>query len=61
MYNDKVLNLVQTWLLGFSAMYRFTKFGGIKSPTPRHKSDQRSSLISQAPRLLIGSITRGQS
>jgi len=61
MYNDKVLNSVQTWLPGFSAMDHCTKFGGIKSPAPRRKSDQWSSLISQALRLLIGSMTRGQS
>jgi len=27
MYNDKILNSVQIWLLGFSAMYHNTKFG----------------------------------
>src|SRR5260370_31206160 len=27
MYNEKVLNSVQTWLPGFSAMYHYTKFG----------------------------------
>jgi hypothetical protein len=25
--NEKVLNSVQTWLLDFSAMYHYTKFG----------------------------------
>jgi len=27
MHNDKVLNSVQTWLPGFSAMYHYTTFG----------------------------------
>ena len=31
MYNEKVLNSVQTWLPGFSAMYHYTKFGMVSS------------------------------
>ncbi len=34
MYNEKVLNSVQTWLPGFSAMYYYTKFG-MASPLSR--------------------------
>jgi len=35
MYNEKVLNSVQTWLLGFSVMYHYTKFGMASSERVR--------------------------
>jgi len=49
MYNEKVLNSVQTWLPDFSAMYHYTKFG---MASIRMENEREEQHIAQY--LLVG-------